>query len=160
VASVIGQDGWGVQLSAHMVVLGVSKSLLLGGEVELPVSDGRVELCGHWLDIPGFDALGDFVHDLVARGILRSDDDVRRALSGDGSGYSERQWQRRTRETTGMTRKQISQIARAREAFELLQSGLTPAECAVACGYSDQAHLTRSLRVFHGMTPARILGDG
>lgn len=49
---------------------------------------------------------------------------------------------------------------RARHAFELLQQGVPPAECAEECGYSDQAHLTRSLRVFHGLTPARILAAG
>lgn len=159
VVSAVGQHGWGVQLRSHMVVLGVSKRLLLGGEIKLPVVDGRVELAGQRLTVPEFDDLGDFVGGLVARGALRSDDDLRRALSGDESGYSERHWQRRARETTGMTRKQIAQIVRARRAFELLQQGLTPAECAVTCGYSDQAHLTRSLGVFHGMTPARILVD-
>lgn len=131
VASVVGQYGWGVQLRAHMVVLGVSKRLLLGGEAKLPVVGGRIELSEQWVTVPDFDELDTFVDDLVARGILRSDDDVRRALSGDESGYSERQWQRRARETTGMTRKQIAQITRARQAFELLQQGLTPAECAV-----------------------------
>jgi len=160
VASVIGQHGWGVQLRSHMVVPGVSKRFLLGGEMRLPVVDGHVELSGHRLTVPEFDELDGFVDGLVARGLLRSDDDVRRALSGDESGYSERQWQRRARETTGMTRKQIAQITRARRAFELLQQGLTPAECAAECGYSDQAHLTRSLRAFHGMTPARILAGG
>ena len=43
------------------------------------------------------------------------------------------------------------------EAYALLQRGVTPAECAVTCGYADQAHLTRSLRLLHGETPARIL---
>jgi AraC-like DNA-binding protein len=41
----------------------------------------------------------------------------------------------------------------------LLQQGISPAECAAACGYADQAHLTRSLRLLHGETPARILGN-
>ena len=157
VRSTVGEYGWGVQLRVHVFVVGVSKRLVLGGEMRLPVDDGRIELGGHRFDVPEFEDLEAFVDALVEAGVLRADDDVRRALEGDEAGYSERQWQRRAREATGMTRKQIAQITRAQRAFELLQQGVTPAECAAECGYADQAHLTRSLRVFRGMTPARIL---
>lgn len=157
VQSVVGEYGWGVQLRVHVVVVGVSKRLLLGGETRIPVDGGGIELGGHRFEVPEFEDLEAFVDTLAAVGVLRADDDVRRALTGNEAGYSERQWQRRAREATGMTRKQIAQIARARRAFELLQQGMTPAECAAECGYADQAHLTRSLRVFQGMTPARIL---
>ena len=157
IASVVGEHGWGVQLSAHVVVPGVPKKLLLGGEVRLPVVDEVVEISGRRVPVPSFDGLEDFVAELLRIDVLRSDDDVRRALAGDDVGYSERHWQRRVRDSTGVTRKQISQLARAREAYALLQRGVTPAECAVTCGYADQAHLTRSLRLLHGETPARIL---
>lgn len=157
IASVVGEYGWGVQLRAHMVVPGVAKRLLLGGELRLPVKDGRVEISGQRVPVPAFEELEGFVEELLRLDVLRSDDDVRRALAGDDTGYSERHWQRRVRDSTGITRKQISQLARAREAYALLQQGVTPAECAATCGYADQAHLTRSLRLLHGETPARIL---
>ncbi len=157
IASVVGEHSWGVQLRAHVVVPGAGKRLVLGGELRLPVEHGHVEITGHRVPLPEYTELEAFVDRLVELDALRSDDDVRRVLAGDDVGYSERHWQRRVRATTGLTRKQISQLARAREAFELLQQGMSPAECAIACGYSDQAHLTRSLRVFHGQTPARIL---
>lgn len=157
IASVVGEHGWGVQLSAHVVVPGVAKKLLLGGELRLPVADEQVEISGRSVSVPSFEELEDFVEELLRLEVLRADEDVRRALAGDHLGYSERHWQRRVRDSTGVTRKQISQLARAREAYALLQRGVAPAECAVACGYSDQAHLTRSLRLLHGETPARIL---
>lgn len=157
IASVVGEHGWGVQLRAHVVVPGVSKRLVLGGEQRLPVEDGLVQIGRHRLPFPEFEELETFVDRLLDLDVLRSDDDVRRMLSGDDTGYSERNWQRRVRDATGLTRKQISQLVRAREAFELLQQGVPPAECAMRCGFSDQAHLTRSLGAFHGQTPARIL---
>lgn len=159
VRSVVGEHGWGVQLRAHVVVPGASKRLILGGEQRLPVEEGRVTIANHRLPLPQYDELEAFVDRLLELDVLRADEDVRRALSGDDTGYSERHWQRRVRATTGLTRKQIAQLERAREAFALLMEGVTPAECAVRCGFSDQAHLTRSLGALHGQTPARILAS-
>lgn len=160
IAAVVGEHGWGVQLRAHVAVPGASKRMLLGGEQPLPVEEGLVAIGQHRLPLPEFDDLEGFVERLLELGVLRVDEQVRRALSGDDTGYSERQWQRRVRDTTGLTRKQIAQLERAREAFALLMEGVSPAECAVRCGFSDQAHLTRSLRMLHGQTPARILARG
>ena len=151
----VGQHSWGVQLEAHVILPGVGKALLLGGEQLLGVSRGRITLGGHWLDLPEFGDLMVFVARLLDRGVLRSDDDVRRMLSGDVT-YSERHRQRRIRDTTGVTRKKIDQLARARDAFEMLLRGVPPAECAAQCGFTDQAHLTRTLTLFHGQTPARV----
>lgn len=157
VDAVVDEYGWGVQLGAHVAVPWASKGLLTGGEEDLSIRGRDVVLEGQRFNVPDHAGLSRFVSDLVEAGLLRSDDDVRRALSGDHSGYSVRHWQRRIREVTGLTRKQIAQLERARTAYRLLQEGVRPAECAARCGYSDQAHLTRSLRLFHGQTPARVL---
>lgn len=159
VTSVVGEHSWGVQLRAHVVIPGVSKRLVLGGEQRLPLQEGKVTIGQHRFPLPEFDNLESFVNQLLARDVLRSDDEIRRALSGDETGYSERQWQRRVRTSTGLTRKQIAQLARAREAFALLQRGVRPAECAESCGFADQAHLTRSLGLLQGQTPAQILSS-
>lgn len=157
VRSTIGEHSWGVQLKAHVVLPGVSKQLLLGGEPQLVVEAGNVTLAQHIVPFPEFADLEAFADRLLELDVLRCDGDVRRMVSGDDAGYSERHRQRRVRDATGLTRKQIEQLSRAREAFSLLLQGVPPIECAALCGFADQAHLTRSLRVFHGQTPAQVL---
>ncbi|GAA1712797.1 hypothetical protein GCM10009809_06150 [Isoptericola hypogeus] len=157
IRSTIGEHSWGVQLKAHVVLPGVSKQLLLGGEQQLVVEAGHVTLAQHAVPFPEFDDLEAFTDRLLELDVLRCDDDVRRMLTGDDAGYSERHRQRRVRAATGLTRKQIEQLSRARGAFALLLQGVPPIECAARCGFADQAHLTRSLRAFHGQTPARVL---
>lgn len=161
IRSTIGEHSWGVQLKAHVVLPGVSKQLLLGGEQQLVVEERRVVIAQHAVPFPEFGDLEAFTDRLLEFDVLRGDDEVRRMLSGDDAGYSERHRQRRVRAATGLTRKQIAQLARAREAYALLLQGVPPVECAARCGFADQAHLTRSLRVFHGRTPAQVLsGQG
>ncbi|MFE7223883.1 helix-turn-helix domain-containing protein [Nocardioides sp. NPDC057577] len=157
VRSKIGEHSWGIQLKAHVVLPGVSKQLLLGGEQQLVVEAGHVTLGRHAVPFPEFAHLEAFTDRLLELDVLRCDDGVRRVLSGDDAGYSERHRQRRVRAATGLTRKQIQQLSRAREAFALLMQGVPPTECAARCGFADQAHLIRSLRVFHGQTPAQVL---
>lgn len=155
--STIGEHSWGIQLKAHVVLPGVSKRLLLGGEQQLVIEAGHVAFAQHAVPFPEFEDLEGFTSRLLELDVLRSDDDVRRMISGDDAGYSERHRQRRVRAATGLTRKQIEQLSRAREAFALLLQGVSPVECAAHCGFADQAHLTRSLRAFHGQTPAQVL---
>ncbi|MFE6967390.1 helix-turn-helix domain-containing protein [Agromyces sp. NPDC057679] len=157
IRSKIGEHSWGIQLKPHAILPGVSKQLLLGGERQLVVEAGHVVLAQHAVPFPEFEDLEAFTDRLLELDVLRSDDDVRRMLSGDDAGYSERHRQRRVRAATGLTRKQIEQLSRAREAFALLLQGVSPVECAARCGFADQAHLTRSLRAFHGRTPAQVL---
>ncbi|WP_424936541.1 MULTISPECIES: helix-turn-helix domain-containing protein [Bacteria] len=136
----------------------MSKQLLLGGEQQLVVEAGHVVIAQHVVAFPEFD-LEAFADRLLELDVLRCDDDVLRLLSGDDAGYSERHRQRRVRAATGLTRKQIEQLSRAREAFTLLLQGVSPSESAARCGFADQAHLTRSLRAFHGQTPAQVLSS-
>lgn len=157
IRSTIGEHSWGIQLKAHVVVPGVSKQLLLGGEQQLAVEAGHVVIAQRAVPFPEFADLEPFADGLLKLDVLRCDDDVRRMLSGDDAGYSERHRQRRVRAATGLTRKQIEQLSRAREAFALLLQGVSPSESAARCGFADQAHLTRSLRAFHGQTPAQVL---
>lgn len=157
VRSAIGEHSWGVQLKAHVILPGLSKQLLLGGEQRFVVESGQITLATHVVPFPEFGELEAFTDRLRELDVLRLDDDVRRMLSGDDVNYSERHRQRRVRDATGLTRKQIEQLSRAREAYALLLQGVSPVECAARCGFADQAHLTRSLKAFHGRTPAQVL---
>jgi AraC-like DNA-binding protein len=71
--------------------------------------------------------------------------------------FSIRSMQRHFIETTGITLNYFHQIQRAREATRLLQTGSTPVEAALAVGYYDQAHMTKSLKKIIGKTPTEII---
>lgn len=45
---------------------------------------------------------------------------------------------------------------RVRESERLLRRGRPPVETAIACGFADQAHLTRAFKAANGFTPARF----
>lgn len=152
-----GEAYWGVELAAHVMIPGVDKALLRGAIAELTVVDGRVELGERSYSIPAWGELERFVERLVDDGVLLADADVRRALEGDARGLSPRSWQRRFRAVTGLRRKEIERLERARRAYRLLAAGEQPAAVATAVGYADQSHLTRELRRIRGETPARIL---
>jgi methylphosphotriester-DNA--protein-cysteine methyltransferase len=60
-------------------------------------------------------------------------------------------------QATGLTHGAIHQIERAKLAFNLLQKGVSILDTVEQAGYSDQPHLTKSLKHFVGQTPAQIL---
>jgi hypothetical protein len=105
-----------------------------------------------WLDssawqFPEFENADDFVDRLVRQGLLVREVD---------HCSSERTAQRRTLRSTGLTRRAIRQIERAQRAAALIQQGAPPLEVAWRAGYADQAHLTRALKRFVGMTPRQL----
>ena len=153
-----GDAHWGVEFEVHVSWRGLEKGPLIGRLIDLPVEDGWCEIAGVRIPVPDPGDLESFVDRLVARGVLVADHDVYTALGGADPHWSPRTMQRRFRTTTGLGRKQIHQIRRAREAYAMLQQGVRPADVAVRAGYADQPHLTRALRVLSGRTPAEILG--
>lgn len=58
--------------------------------------------------------------------------------------------------STGLSQRTIRQIERARYAATLLKQGVSILDTVYEAGYSDQPHLTRSLKYFIGHTPAEI----
>jgi methylphosphotriester-DNA--protein-cysteine methyltransferase len=59
---------------------------------------------------------------------------------------------------TGLTQAAIHQIERAHRAAELLQRGVSILDTVHQAGYSDQPHLTKSLKRLLGRTPAQLAG--
>jgi AraC-like DNA-binding protein len=139
-----------------MPALPVSR-LLDGNDVNLA---GAMRNCfrldGSAFEIPNFDNAEIFVNRLVRRGLLVRDIAVAAALSGDDEALNARTAQRHFLHATGMSHATLRQIDRARHATMLLRDGLPPGDVAVAAGYFDQAHMTRSVRRLIGLTPGRI----
>ena len=134
------------------------KSDLVNGAVHLtgPTRDS-FSLYGETLQFPDFENADTFVNQLIRKQMLVQDNVVDDILRGQTKDLSLRSIQRRFLYVTGLTHKAIQQIERARHALTLLKSGVPIPETAYQSGYYDQPHLTRSLKLFAGQTPAEIL---
>ncbi len=108
------------------------------------------------VEIPTFDNAEDLVRRLEREELLRSDELVASYVSGHPMAASVRSVQRHFLQTTGMSPRDFFLIERAHRAASLLHSGLSASQVAVTAGYSDQAHLCRSLKRFLGLTPVQI----
>jgi AraC-like DNA-binding protein len=58
---------------------------------------------------------------------------------------------------TGLSQNQIHQVGRAQQADLLLRQGVSILDTLEEAGYSDQPHLTRSLKHWIGYTPAQLM---
>jgi methylphosphotriester-DNA--protein-cysteine methyltransferase len=67
--------------------------------------------------------------------------------------------QRKFLQATGLTHGAVSQIDRARYATILLKQGRSILDTVYQAGYSDQPHLTRSLKYYIGQTPAQLIRE-
>jgi hypothetical protein len=144
------------RLGVHMPSL-PTHLLLDHRDVNLPVSaDGSFELQGFRWPLPDLENAERYVDRLARCGVIARDDVVAAAIRGDGQPLTIRSIQRHFRRTTGMTHGRFRQIERARHATNLLRDGASILDTVHEAGYFDQAHLTRSLRVFIGETPAGI----
>lgn len=150
-----GDRFWGVELHAHVFLRMLPKSSFELVQ-DLPSTSETFRLGGRDYAIPDEHRLGLMVDELVAGGVLSTEPTVELALSGRAS-QSGRTLRRQVLEVTGLNRQQIAGMARAREAFKLLSEGVGIGEVVELAGYSDQAHLTRSLRALAGRTPREIL---
>ena len=70
------------------------------------------------------------------------------------AGVGVRQLERQFLEAVGLSPKRFIRTARFQRALQLLRGGQFPADVAQACGFSDQAHLSREFRSVAGV-PAR-----
>jgi AraC-like DNA-binding protein len=87
------------------------------------------------------------------RRIERSHGSVRVADLADEVGWSRRHLSETFTVEYGITPKQAVRVARFQRARALLGSGAAIADVAAACGFADQAHLTRDFRALGGCTP-------
>jgi hypothetical protein len=145
------------RLGVHMPSI-PTRLLLDRRDVDLPVSaDGSFELHGFRWALPDLENAERYVDALARRGVIARDDVVEAAIRGHGQPLTIRSVQRHFRRTTGMTHGLFRQIQRARRATNLLRDGASILDTVHEAGYFDQAHLTRSLKVFIGETPASVM---
>jgi hypothetical protein len=111
---------------------------------------------GETLEVPTFENAEGLVDRLARRGLLARDELVERAAEGRPRASSPRSMHRHFVAALGMTPKQFAQIKRACRAVDLLREGLAPSVVAAEVGYSDQPHLTRSLKAIMGRTPGEF----
>lgn len=128
-------------------------------DVNLPGATKRsFWLMGSAWEYPTFENADTFVARLVKKGILVRDRSVDAVVRGEPEALSRRSAQRHFARATGLTHATYRKIVRARFATNLLLDGVPIIEAAHLAGYFDQPHLTRSLKVLIGQTPAEIAG--
>jgi AraC-like DNA-binding protein len=71
-------------------------------------------------------------------------------------GWSTRRMHRYCVDHYGFGPKLLQQILRFHYAYGLLRSGTPAAAVAARCGFSDQAHLSRTVQRFAGSTPSQL----
>lgn len=111
---------------------------------------------GHVFDFPTFENAEEVVNEMIAEGLIFSDELIRSLQEGAPRAASTRAFQRHFLKATGLTQKQFQQIKRAQEAVVLLKEGKKPIEVAADAGYSDQPHLAKSLKKIMESKPSSV----
>jgi len=131
--------------------------LIDGNDVSLPVAGkDSFWLQGARWEFPNFENAETFVLRLKKANVIARDSIVAAALEGDPQVLSLRSIQRRFLAVCGITHTSLRQIERARLAATLLAHGASIGDAQHEAGFYDQAHLTRSMRRYVGVTPATI----
>ena len=114
-------------------------------------------LYGSAWQFPDYENADTFVARLVREALLVQEPVVEAVLQNRPLEMSLRSIQRRFLRATGLTRGAFEQIERAHQAETLLKKGFSIADAVYHAGYTDQPHLTRSLKQFIGQTPGQLL---
>lgn len=150
----------GIQFRLGVFMPHLPAERLVDRAVELPTAAGdRFWLQSATWQIPTFENADTFIERLARAELLVCDPIVASMVNGRQPDLSARAIQYRFQRATGLSQRVINQIERARQAAALLEQGGAIADVADAAGYSDQPHLTRSLRRFIGQTPGQLARD-
>jgi AraC-like DNA-binding protein len=154
-----GAEFFGIQLTLGSFMPHLPPGSLVDRHAALPGATGH----SFWLNdvawpFPDFDDAEAFVDRLVREGVLAREPVVAAVLQDqlDEHDLSLRSVQRRFLQATGLTSRAMRQIERARQATVLLERGSSILDVVFELGYTDQPHLTKSLKHLIGRTPARI----
>jgi transcriptional regulator GlxA family with amidase domain len=145
---------------ALRVLLGLDPRIVVNETVDVTTLDGAQELLAALARVELLDRVPLLEAFLLARRRGRIDVRVAAFLAGEDPGLGARQLRRVIVRETGLTPKLHARIGRARAAINALSRETRIAEVARACGYADQAHLTRELGAMLTMPPAAWLRRG
>lgn len=150
-------SGTWIQLRLGTHLAGMPMSDLVDAELTLAEPGRRTfELRGSRVEIREGDDAESMVERLARDGVLAFDPLVARVLAGAATSVPDRTARHRLRAATGQSREQIRQVERAKRAAELIATGLPLAAVAAEAGYTDQPHLTRSVKRWLGQTPGQL----
>lgn len=145
-----------IKLGAFMPHL-LPKNLRDWRNVDLPEATSQsFWLYGSTWQFPNYENVDTFIARLVREDLLMTDPVIDAVLQGHSQALSIRSVQHRFLNATGLSNKTIQQITRARQAYDLLEQGVSILDTVFEAGYADQPHLTRSLKRYFGQTPAQI----
>jgi AraC-like DNA-binding protein len=143
------------KLGTFMPALAVETLVDVGRELDAP-SRTKINLAESNWEIPSFENAADFVARLARDGALVRDPVVEQTLLRKPVAITERSVQRRFLRAIGLTYGTVRQIERAERTVALLTAGTSIVDAVEIAGYSDQAHMTRSLQRFLGKTPGQL----
>jgi AraC-like DNA-binding protein len=150
-------EWFGIAFKLGTFVPHILPGSLTDRSIILPDTSARsFSLCHSAWQFPNYENADTFVDRLVREGILRRDPVMDAVHRGHSQSLSLRAVQYRFVRSTGLSQRTIRQIERARYAAALLKQGVSIFDTVYEAGYSDQPHLTRSLKHFIGYTPAEI----
>ncbi len=151
-------DWFGIDFKPGTFMPHLPPASVMDRHLTLPqAADHAFWLCSSVWQFPDYDNADTFVDRLVRAGLLTADPVVNAVNQGQSPPLSLRMVQYRFLRATGLSQRAIRQIERARHATALLKQGVSIFDTVYGAGYSDQPHLTRSLKHFIGHTPAEIL---
>jgi len=131
---------------------------LVDSDLDLPdASSKSFWLNGSAWEFPTYENADTFIERLVREDLFVCDPIIEPVLRGEPQDLSPRSIQRRFVQATGLTQGAIRKIERARQATLLLQQGVSSLDTVERLGYSDQAHLSRTLKYLIGKTPTQII---
>jgi hypothetical protein len=150
-------EWFGITFRLGTFVPAILPGSLIDEHIVLPDTSGRsFSLCHSAWQFPNYENADTFVDRLVRAGILVHEPIMNAVHQGQSQSLSLRTVQYRFLRSTGLSQRTIRQIERARYAAALLKQGVSIFDTVYEAGYSDQPHLTRSLKHFIGHTPAEI----
>ena len=147
----------GIQFAVGTSLRMIPTFALVDAGIELPdATPRRFWLVGARWETPCSDDAEALVDRLVQHDVVVRDPVVTAVMNGRRTAVTDRTVERRFRASTGLSRRSIGQIGRARAAAERLASGGVVGEVVSSLGYYDEPHLARALRRYVGRTASQL----